>query len=503
MDVGPVTEFVALSTIAAIVIYALRRIVRLYSDWKRLPPGPFPLPLIGNILCFRQNKFAHEVMNDLSTKYGPVFTIFLGHMPNIVITDPAIGLKVLKKHTFAGRPQTFLDKVFFKDDSTDIVFADFGKEWEALRKVGHSAARKYAVSPRLAHTVTDVVDRVIARFKEQPTDSETCFNLMMIGLLGEAAFGKKYDFDDEEFRKWMTAMEVQQRQNSVMMLVMFLPFMRFILLRQWQEFTWSVKFQNDYVEKMYEIRLANYKEGKDDTFTDAIITAKMEAEADENWMQPYLKKQNILNTIIDLFGAGIETTKVSLRWLILMMAKYPQMQELMRKEVQDFVADQDPQLHHKSECHFVCAFISETMRFKPIVPVNVPHKATVDCEIEGHQIPAGMPVLVSLHNQLQDEVWIDPQTFRPERFLDANGMYVSKPNPYFIPFSEGRRSCPGNKLAFNNLFLIVVRLLQKTQDIQVVGGVTDSHMRGDLSRTQGVAPIPYQLQLSLRQKDRK
>lgn len=503
MDMNPVTEILVLSIIAAAVILASHKILKLYSDWNRLPPGPFPWPVVGNILWFRQNNFPHEVMNEIAAKYGPVFSLFLGHNPHVVVADPEIGLQVLKKYTFAGRPRTFLqDNLFFKGDSTDIVFSDYGTEWEALRKVGHSATRKYAVSPQLAPTVIDVVDRAIERVMGESFDCGSLVNLIMPNILAMAAFGERYDFDDPEFLQWTEALDVSNRRNGVMILVMFMPFMRHIFYNQWKDLTSSIRFQWDYVEKMYQKRLESYSQGKTDTFCDAVITAKIEAEAEENWMLPYLKPRNVMNTITDLFGAGVDTTKMSLKWVFLLMAKYPDLQEQMRREVIEAVSGGEPQLDHKSNCSLVCAFVSETLRFRHINPTGVPHKAVVDSDLCGYKIPKGTTVIILLNNALKDEkVWGDPEVFRPDRFLDTDGTFVSKPNHLYIPFSDGRRSCFGNKLAFNTLFLIVARLLMKTRNIEVVGGVTETHMRGDLSKISGFRPTPFHGRLTLSQSD--
>jgi cytochrome P450 len=135
-----------------------------------------------------------------------------------------------------------------------------------------------------------------------------------------------------------------------------------------------------------------------------------------------------------------------------------------------------------SECPLVCAFISETLRFRHVFPSAIPHKTTTNEKLHGNFFPEGKTVLIYLSEALMHEkTWGDPHVFRPERFIDESGGFVAKPNSFYIPFGDGRRSCPGSKYAFNNIFLIVTRFLQRTRDINVVGGVTGEHMRGDIS----------------------
>ena len=459
---------------------------------------PFPLPLAGNLLLFRKNMFAHDIMNELGKEYGHMYTLFLGHLPSVVVTDPEVVLQVLKKQLFAGRPHIEFMDWLFRNDSIDMIFADFGKEFEAVKKVGHNAARKYATSSQLSTTVTDVVDRIIDRVKEEPFDSNEHFSLTMIAILAQAAFGKKYEFEDPEFLRWKTATDSLQQTNRIRMIIMFVPFLRHVFRRTYQEFLDTVNYQMDFIELMYQRAEENYTEGKNETFCDAIITAKREAETEENWLLPFLKPQNMYNVVSDLFSAGTDTTRNTLCWIFIFMAKYPDMQDKMRKEVADVTQGKTVHLDDKTKCNFVRAFINESMRFRPLVPFGLPHKATVDAEIDGHMIPKGTTVVVSLFNALQHEAtWGDPEVFRPDRFQHKDGTFVSKPNHLFIPFSEGRRSCPGNQLALNNLFLIVARFLQRTTNIEIVGGVTDDHMKGDIMKTNGFLPIEYRLRLTL------
>jgi cytochrome P450 len=73
--------------------------------------------------------------------------------------------------------------------------------------------------------------------------------------------------------------------------------------------------------------------------------------------------------------------------------------------------------------------------------------------------------MVSLHSfaiMNDPKVFPEPDTFKPERFLDSNGKYLSTRPQGFIPFGMGIRVCLGEKLALANFFLIVVNLLQKT-----------------------------------------
>src|ERR1700712_3986296 len=81
---------------------------------------------------------------------------------------------------------------------TDVIFGDFNKEWETLRKIAHSAVRKYAVSEGLTTVVAGVVDEVVRRMKDEDgkeVDIKHYLYLSMYSILSSAAFGKQYPFE--------------------------------------------------------------------------------------------------------------------------------------------------------------------------------------------------------------------------------------------------------------------------------------------------------------------
>ena len=102
--------------------------------------------------------------------YGPVFTYWLGNTPMVVLGKHEIIVEAYsnKKNEFAGRP-TFLfsDMLRISPNSYDVAQADWSIQWEVLRRTAHSAARKFAVSPKLPNLETTVVDDTVAKMKER------------------------------------------------------------------------------------------------------------------------------------------------------------------------------------------------------------------------------------------------------------------------------------------------------------------------------------------------
>lgn len=97
-------------------------------------------------------------------------------------------------------------------------------------------------------------------------------------------------------------------------------------------------------------------------------------------------------------------------------------------------------------CDYLRACISEAQRVRTVVPLGIPHgtnKDTViaDCLIKKSTMV--LPFLWAAH--MNPYVWPYPDEYRPERFLDEDGHYVSRTE--FIPFQTGKRMCLGSELA--------------------------------------------------------
>jgi len=110
---------------------------------------------------------------------------------------------------------------------------------------------------------------------------------------------------------------------------------------------------------------------------------------------------------------------------------------------------------------FMEAFIMEVLRKSSILAIGVPRSTLQDVEFHGYSIPKGTFIFANLYGAHHDPaVWGDPENFRPERFLSADGRKAEH-HDFLIPFQTGKRICPGETLAQNQIFLFMTSLLQR------------------------------------------
>ncbi|KAM7268213.1 hypothetical protein ACFE04_010379 [Oxalis oulophora] len=100
----------------------------------KLPPGPYPWPIIGNLHSIkpvRQICFA-----DWSQVYGPIMSVWFGPLLNIVVSSSELAKQVLRDHdhVLANRIRTpAIDRL--SGDGMDLVWADYGPHYVKVRKV--------------------------------------------------------------------------------------------------------------------------------------------------------------------------------------------------------------------------------------------------------------------------------------------------------------------------------------------------------------------------------
>ncbi len=120
------------------LLAALAVVVHDVILWKRMPPGPQPLPFIGNKFDI-PSKYPWIQFQEWSKKYGPIYTLWLGRRPTVIISDPTITAELLEKrsHKYSSRPRFVVMGEIYSQNS-GILVAKYGKDWSVRRKALHS-----------------------------------------------------------------------------------------------------------------------------------------------------------------------------------------------------------------------------------------------------------------------------------------------------------------------------------------------------------------------------
>eukprot|EP00026_Physarum_polycephalum_P005584 Phypoly_transcript_05619.p1 GENE.Phypoly_transcript_05619~~Phypoly_transcript_05619.p1 ORF type:complete len:448 (+),score=41.22 Phypoly_transcript_05619:9-1352(+) len=182
-----------------------------------------------------------------------------------------------------------------------------------------------------------------------------------------------------------------------------------------------------------------------------------------------LTQEQIRDNIFLMFLAGHETTANALTWALYHLAKYPEMQETARNEVDTALNGAMPDAENVKSLTFVDMFIKESMRIKPSVGGLISRVATKDVQVGEYLIPKDTRIGLSMYviHHLQ-EFWPDPEKFDPFRFSHERS---EGRHPFsYLPFSLGRRMCIGNNFAIlkQKIFLAQVLAISEKCDATLI-----------------------------------
>jgi cytochrome P450 len=185
------------------------------------------------------------------------------------------------------------------------------------------------------------------------------------------------------------------------------------------------------------------------------ILAQLMAARDEDG-QP-LSDENLLTQIMNLVGAGYETTASSLAWALHAIHRDPAVKRMLGEELAMLPAGPwAPEV--VARLPYLEAVCHETLRLNPVAPLTGRTLRTA-FTLDGYELPAGAAIGVGIINiHRRADLYPEPERFRPERFLET------KPTPYeFLPFGGGVRRCLGMAFALVEMKIVLAEVLTRVE----------------------------------------
>ncbi|KAM8945265.1 cytochrome P450 2J6-like [Pelodytes ibericus] len=428
---------------------------------KSFPPGPLALPIVGNLL---QMEFSNPLkgMKQFSKVYGPVYSIYLGSTPAVVVR----GLKALKEVLiskgieFADRPQNRISKLIAGEKG--LVVAPYGLAWKEHRRFTLSTFRNFGLGKKsMEERIAEESMYLIREFKKNKDkllDPHFVIDNTVSNIICSIVFGRRYDYDDSTFRDILNLVHENMKMATGFWAQLYnaFGFVHYLPLPHRKIFR-NVTVVFGFLERVLEEHRRTRVPGVTRDYIDCYLE-ELEKVGEENSKKTF-DDQNLFTCVGDLFVAGTETTSASMEWCLLYMMKFPDVQEKCRNEIDKVRGDRDRLDYEDRLCMpYTQAVLQEVQRFITIVPLGVAHAAWKDVQLNGYTIPKGTLIITDLSSVHCDEThWKYPHEFNPENFLSDDGELL-KPEA-FLAFSAGPRVCLGENLARMEIFLFFTALL--------------------------------------------
>ncbi|KAG1742246.1 cytochrome P450 [Suillus paluster] len=153
------------------------------------------------------------------------------------------------------------------------------------------------------------------------------------------------------------------------------------------------------------------------------------------------------------FAAGTDTTTLAICTVLMAAACFPEEQAKVQAELDAVVGShRAPTFADEQSLPRLQAFISEALRWRPLVANGLPHRTTKEVIWGNYCIPAGTTVIGHHWSISRDpDVFPEPDVFKPERWINDQG-HIRDDLKFFV-FGFGRRVCPGQHVATRSVFI--------------------------------------------------
>ncbi|KAN0115869.1 Cytochrome P450 [Russula decolorans] len=400
-----------------------------FFDGLPYPPGPRPLPLIGNLIDIPR-EFSWLTYTQLSKKYSDIISLHAFGQVIVVLNSIKVNKDLLEKRPdiYSDRPLiTIFDMMGWY---WNLGLGNCTEEWRLGLKLlnrGLRPANIVTYRPMLEAKAYMLLSDVLAN----PDELEAHLNHVSGSLVLAMAYGY------EVLKKMVQVMGEVAFPGAL--LINVLPCLRHIpKWLPWLSYRPLARFGYDIGQEVLHVPMEFARESMRNGTAQPSLALEILREMEKVEKSEREKMEETPSSLMPFFVA------ILLR---------PDVQTMAQKEL-DAVTMRErlPTFEDRPRLPFVDAICKEVKRWKPAVPLGIPRATASDDVYEGYFIPKGWAVL---HDPV---MYPEPDSFKPERFINPDGSAREDPVLSTI-FGLGKRICPGRHLADAVFFIIIASFL--------------------------------------------
>ncbi|KAL8521897.1 hypothetical protein ACS0TY_012158 [Phlomoides rotata] len=422
---------------------------------KNLPPcPPTKLPIFGH-LHHLVGGLAHETLQKVSQKYGPIVSLQFGQVPMVLVSSPETVKEVMKLQdpACADRPASIVLKTIFYD-YCNIAFSKYGEYWRQIRKICILEMLSAKNVKSFGYIRQDEIGRLVESLRSssgEVVDFSDKICTFACTVTCRATFGKVLNG-----RATLTAM-LKRVPIGGFEFPDFFPSFKLLQLLSWNSYQLNrmrrkVDVILDVIVDEHRKKMSGEYDGED--ILDVLLRMQKNKE-----LQFPISNDNIKAVIFDMFTGGTETSTTTVDWAMAELMRNPHVMAKVQSEIREALKGKTSVEESDVQgLKYIKLVIKETLRLHPAFPL-VPRACREEFKVEGYTIPVKTKVMISVWAMGRDpKYWKDPESFQPERFDNISTDFMGNDYEY-IPFGAGRRICPGLNFGLANVELPLAQLL--------------------------------------------
>ncbi|KAM3543237.1 hypothetical protein ARSEF1564_003867 [Beauveria bassiana] len=443
---------------------------------SRLPPGPKPMPVLGNIHDLPPpGKLEYSHWLEHKDVYGSISSVTVMGMTLVIIHDKKAAHDLLDQVAAktSGRPAMVMANQLCGYEAI-VVCQSYTCTFRRYRKYLHRELGTKASATQFQDVQEVEVGRQLVRALKHPEEWKAHLKTTAAATVLKMAYG--YTIEPDKPDMLVNLIDQMMTEFSLAAVPMawavdMIPALRYLpegipgvgfkeTARRWKRSIHASGYiPYDFVRRQMASFTSRpcYVSKLVQQLTHESADGKLSAE-DEH---------AIIWTAASLYGAAADTTVITLTAFTAAMIMFPEVQHKAQDEIDRVVGSERlPTFADRESLPYMDALVKEASRWWPISPMGFPHTATEDVEYKGMHIPKGSLLLPAVWWFLHDpDVYADPERFDPDRFLTPR----SEPDPRTEAFGYGRRICPGRFFADSSLFINIAQTLATFKFTNKVG----------------------------------
>ncbi|KAH7155956.1 cytochrome P450 [Dactylonectria macrodidyma] len=430
--------------------------VQLRQRRYKLPPQVPGVPIFGNTFQVPTTVAAlSKFALGLGKTYKDACTLKIGSQTWVVINSKRMYMDLLEKRPqYASRPPfPFVQDVM--SGGKRIALMPYNSQWRELRKVMHGVLNSRQMA-KFAPFQDSETKKLLWSYMRKPDMWFRANQHYTNSVIMAVVFGKTLSVEDPNLVDLLRqGEEMIVRLRAAGSLVDAYPFLSKLPspLHWWRKEGqyWYGESHRVYGREVSELVSRMDRGDAPDCFGVDFLKATEKSSMD------FDQKLFAMGTLME---AGSDTSRMTMNQTIAAAVLFPDWVERAREQLDAACGDAKrlPGWQDRSVLPYITATVKEALRWRPFIPLGVPHMLTKDDEYEGYKFPAGTVFTWNSYFMSQnEEEFEDPQRFYPDRFLNDDDLdNVLKGNYAFGP---GRRVCVGYNVAEKNLWIAIARLV--------------------------------------------